>query len=231
MSIRWLGAMPAAGLLAASGCFIRDLGPARTFTRTVELSGAERLRAEIRMPAGELEIQGGAKKVFEASFRTNLPEPKIRYDVTGGRGRLIVEQEDEKGSNATNDWRLSLNNDVPTELTITFGAGQSTLDFSSLDLRLLEVTMGAGELKLDLRGNYRRDLDVRVVGGVGEATIRLPNKIGVRVDAKGGIGGVSARNLRQRGGDYFNDAYDEAKVRMRVEVRGGVGHINLLADE
>jgi len=231
-SHRWLLTLTAVGLLAGAGCAIHDLGPARTTEKSVDAGSAESVRAEIRMGAGELRLGGGAKKVLEAKFRTNLEAPEVRYDVSAGRGRLVVDQPgNARGSNIENDWDLKLGNGQPLELTVNLGAGQSEMDFTEVNLRSLDVNMGVGELKLDLRGNYKRDLDVRVRGGVGQATIRLPGKIGVRVDARGGIGGISTHNLKQRGRDYYNEAYEDAKVRMRVEVRGGVGQISLIGEE
>ena len=95
----------------------------------------------------------------------------------------------------------------------------------------MEVQIGAGELLLNLAGRYTKDVTVQVNGGVGEARIRLPKSVGAIVDAKGGIGSISAQGLTQRDGKYYNDAYADGKPAVRMEVRGGVGEIKLSVEE
>lgn len=88
--------------------------------------------------------------------------------------------------------------------------------------------MGVGELRVDLRGTPKNSYDVSIHGGVGEVTVYLPEGVGVVADAKGGIGGISARGLQKRDGQYVNDAYGHAKTTVRLDIRGGVGSINLV---
>jgi hypothetical protein len=88
--------------------------------------------------------------------------------------------------------------------------------------------MGAGELKLDLNGFWDNDLDARVSGGVGEATVRLPRDVGVRVKARGGIGEIKVQGLQERDGYYVNDAYEKQGVRLRLDISGGIGQINII---
>lgn len=88
--------------------------------------------------------------------------------------------------------------------------------------------MGAGQVELDLRGQPKRDYDVNVSGGVGQATIHLPQGVGVRADAHGGIGSIDVTGLTKQGDHYENDLYDKAGVNIRLKVEGGVGQINII---
>jgi len=83
---------------------------------------------------------------------------------------------------------------------------------------------------LDLRGKTTHDYNVRVHGGVGEATVRLPQDVGIYATAHGGIGEIRVSGLNKQGDHWVNDAYDKATVRIHVEVEGGVGQINLIAE-
>lgn len=221
--------------LVVTGCVVYEGGPPRSQSQTIELQGAERVHAELHMAAGELRVVGGAKQLLEADFRSNFPRmPEVKYDVSIGRGRLVIGgQKGSLGNNLVNDWNLRFNDETPLELEVHLGAGESRLDLATLDLRRVEVHMGVGELKMDLTGNYRRDVDVSVKGGVGEATLRLPRNIGVVAEARGGIGEISARGglRKQQDGRWVNDAYDKAKVIMRVEVHGGIGSIQLIGSD
>lgn len=201
--------------------------------RTVEVAGAQSARVQLEMGAGELRLEGGSTRLLDADFRYRTPhgKPEVKYDVTGLRGYLTVRQPrgDSIGSNAgDNIWDLRLNDKVPIDLRMNLGAGQGVLRLAGMSVRRLEISMGAGELKLDLNGPWDTDLDAHIQGGVGQATVRLPRQVGVRVKASGGIGGISAQGLRMHEGYYVNDAYDKPGVRLRIDISGGVGQINLI---
>jgi predicted membrane protein len=127
-------------------------------------------------------------------------------------------------------WDLQLNDDKPLDLQIDFGAGEGRLDLGTLTLRSVDIHMGVGELRLDLRGAPKNGYTVNLRGGVGEATVYLPRDVGVVADAQGGIGGITARGLVKRDGEYVNDAYGHSKTTVRLDIRGGIGAINLISD-
>ena len=227
------------GLLAGvalllAGCNIHmQAGPDLTENRTVELAGARSARVQIELGAGELRLEGGTEKLLDADFRYQAPDekPAVKYDVTGARGYLTLRQPPfgSIGPKAgQNSWDLHLNDRVPLDLRVHLGAGGGTLKLGGMAVRVLEIEMGAGELKVDLSGAWDQNLEAHISGGVGEATVRLPREVGVRVKASGGIGGISVQGLREREGFYVNDAYDKPGVRLRIDISGGVGQINLI---
>ncbi len=229
-----LFAIGAAALLAV-GC-ISTIGPESPLeeaSQSVDAGGAQAVSVEVTMGAGELRMSGGAVALMDADFRYRAAEgrPEVKYNVVGGHGRLIVRNAREtSGGRHDGRWDLRLKDDLPLDLPMKLGAGAGRLNLGALDLRNLQVEIGAGELNLDLTGHPRHDVDVRVRGGVGEATLRLPRSAAVEVDAHGGIGGIHVRGLEQRGDKYVNAAYENAKVAMHVDVRGGIGTINLVCE-
>lgn len=229
-----------AGLLVTSGCLVtvRD-GETREPRResiSIDRGRAEMVRAEVRMAAGELRISGGAAKLLEADFRYNLPflKPDVRYDATGFRGHLTVEQKSTReltlGKETENSWSLRLNNETPLDLILRMGAGENRLELGSLHLRRVEAHLGVGEMTMDLRGEPARDYDVEVRGGIGEATIYLPSAAGVLAEARGGIGGIEVTGLRKDGDRWVNSLYGSGKPTVRIDVRGGVGSIRLIGE-
>ncbi len=226
-----------AAILTLCGCSFSNAptGPTEHETRSVDLDKAEMARVNLRMGAGDLTINGGAQKFVDADFTYNVPswKPDFRYTNTGVRGDLTIEQPSSSsthGGNTKYNWDLKFNDGVPLDMTIRFGAGEAHLNLGSLSLRSLNVEMGVGELQLDLRGHPARSYDVVVRGGVGEATIHLPNDAGIEAEAHGGIGGISAKGLRQENGRYVNDALETAKTKIHLNISGGIGAINLIAD-
>lgn len=221
-------------LLTLTACTVdlEPAGPTQTETRSIDLDKSELARVELKMGAGELHVRGGSPKLMEAEFTFNRPrlKPEVHYEASGFRSNITVEERSNvhHGGSSKYRWDLRLNDDKPMDLEVHFGAGEGRLDVGSMTLRSLTVHMGVGELRLDLRGTPKNSYDVSIHGGVGEATVYLPEGVGVVADAKGGIGGINARGLQKRNGEYVNDAYGHAKTTVRLDIRGGIGAINLI---
>src|SRR5437660_7050597 len=147
-----------------SGC-VMDTGRTGALqydSSTVEMDGAESVEVNLRMGAGELRVTDGSQKLMRADFSYNVPswKPKVRYESAGGHGTLTVEQPGgEHGhlSNTKYQWDLQLNNKIPMDLKVHFGAGEARLDLGSLDLRSVAVDMGVGKLQMDLHGAPKHD--------------------------------------------------------------------------
>lgn len=219
-----------------AGCYIdvHDRSTMEHASRTIDLKGAKSAKVEIEMGAGELIMRGGAAPLMDADFTYRVADgrPEVQYQVDGSRGTLTVRQPSHHGfgNNDKNKWELSLNEDVPMDISVKMGAGEGRLDLGRLSLHDLNIEMGAGELKLDLTGHPRNDMDVRVHGGVGEATVRLPRRARLDVEAHGGIGEITARGLTKSGDRWVNEPSGEADATMHVTVNGGIGQINLICE-
>jgi hypothetical protein len=234
MDIRCLPLLAAA--LCLSSCVIDTAtGPVRHDSRSIERDAAERVHVNLNMGAGTLIVGGGARKLLNADFAYNVAswEPEVRYSSTGTRGDLTIRQPGQNHAQIGHtrcQWDLALNNDVPMDLTLHLGAGEARLDLGSLSLRSVEVHMGVGKLDMDLRGNPKHNYDVHVHGGIGEATVRLPADVGVYAEGAGGIGSIQVQGLRRESGHWVNDAYEDSKVRIHLDIHGGIGSIRLIAD-
>jgi hypothetical protein len=215
------------------GCDVRDsIGSAQHETKVIELDKSEMVRVDLKMGAGELQVEGGSAKLMEADFNYNLPgwKPQVDYHSTGVRSDLEVSTSGAGGTHGNTRWDLRLNDHVLMDVNAHLGAGEAKLDLGSLNLRSVEVNIGAGEVNLDLRGHPTRSYDVRVQGGVGQANIYLPSSVGITATASGGIGDINVRGLENRNGRWINTAHELDPVTIRVDVSGGVGEIRLVAE-
>ena len=199
---------------------------------SVDRKDATSVEARLDMPAGTLKLSGGATRLLEAQFDfdQNEQNPEISYDVSGGQGHLSVSQQSYSGihfGSTHNDWNLHFNNDVPLDLHLNMGAGECEFRLGGLSLTGVAIQMGAGQATTDLRGDWKKNFDVDIQGGAGRAEVFLPKNVGVRVHAEGGLGTINTGGLRSDGGDYVNDAYGKSPVTIQVNVRGGVGEIDL----
>ena len=58
----------------------------------------------------------------------------------------------------------------------------------------------------------------------------LPKSAGISATASGGIGDIEVRGLEKRDGRWINPGKEHAAATIRVDVRGGVGQIRLVAE-
>ena len=187
------------------------------------------------MGAGTLRVEGGTQKLMRADFTYNVAswKPYVRYGSTAGHGTLSIEQPSGSHTHMGHtryEWDVRLSREVPMDMRVHFGAGEADLNLGGLSLRSVEVDMGVGKLNMDLRGNPKRSYDVRIRGGVGEATVRVPSDVGVDGEAEGGLGEIKTTGLRQEGRHYYNSAYEHSKVRIHLDIRGGIGSIRVISD-
>ncbi len=223
-------------LLALGGCdmVVDHAGPTVHDTQSIDLDKSEMARVEIKMGAGELELNGGSPKLLDADFTYNVAawKPEVKYTSSGFRGQLTIEQPRgvHSGGHVTYQWNLRLNNDLPLDIVTHLGAGTARMNLGGVSLRSLEVNVGVGELRLDLTGKPQRDYNVKINGGVGQATVFLPNTVGIVANAHGGIGDINVRGLEKRNGSWINAAHENAPVTIHIDVNGGVGQIQLIAE-
>ncbi len=224
-------------LLLFTGCIGRlDVGATRTDSQTIELGDADSANVDVKMGVGRITMSGGASDLLEADFTYNVDEwePEVSYQVTGGEGRLNIRQPDSDVGidNIPDDeieyeWDLHLNNEVPMDLEVDLGVGDSELMLSGLQLTNLDVEVGVGAVTIDLTGDWDQSFDVDIKGGVGQTTVHLPREVGVRVDTQTGLGSVDVHGLIRNGNIYTNEAYEGADVVLDIEIRGGLGKIEL----
>jgi hypothetical protein len=222
--------------LALAGCagHVVVHGPLEHESRAIELDKTEMARVEIRMGAGELNVQGGSPRLLDADFTYGNPalKPIVRYTPSSFRGQLTIEQPNVHIALGASryEWKLRLNDNIPLDVVTHLGAGSAEMNLGSLTLRGVELHMGVGNLDMDLRGNPKRDYDVQIQGGVGNATVRLPTGVGIVASASGGIGNIEARGLEKRNGRWVNRAHSDGGVTIHLEAHGGVGNITLIAE-
>jgi hypothetical protein len=177
----------AAVFLGSCGVQGQRVGEMQHEARSIQPEDAKTLRAHLIMGAGELKVSGAAGALKEGDFTYNVSDwkPEVDYDVSTNKGELSVEQGDSEGvrlgDNARSEWDLRFNDDVPTDLIVEMGAGESALDLDSLTLTGLDLQMGAGETTVDLTGDYAQDFDASIEGGVGEATVLVPSEVAMFV--------------------------------------------------
>lgn len=213
-----------------------EVGPDRTDTERVEAGDVAAVDATVEMGVGELQIEQGGDSLLDATFNYNVDAwaPVVEYSTSGNQGQLVVRQPEANVDNIgipdadiRYQWDLQFGDDVPLDLTINLGVGESDLQLSGLPLRNLDINTGVGQTNIDLSGDWQEDVDVRISGGVGETVLMLPRSTGVRLQSETALGNLTVNGLRRDGDVYTNDAFGASDVTMDIEIRGGVGSITI----
>ncbi len=201
-------------------------------TKALDLDKSELTRVELKMGGGEMRVGGGSPKLMEANFDYSAPgwTPQVEYHSTGVRSDIEISNTKAAVPHGRNDWDLRFNDSVLMDLVVQMGAGEAHLNLGSLNLRSVAFNLGAGEVDVDLRGHPKRSYDVQINGGVGQATIHLPRSVGISATAIGGIGEVNVRGLEKHGDRWFNPGHENDPLTIRLDVKGGVGQIDVVAE-
>jgi len=223
-------------VLALVGCYVPSpkLGRTESSHEKAELAEAESVSVSVTLGVGKLKLAGGADDLLDARFEYNIPDwkPVVSYKVNDGLGRLTVEQPSRVvgatwPGNIRYNWDLKLGSSVPMELEVDMGVGKSEVDLKGLNLRRFSLEAGVGEGSVDLSGPRPSDLDATIKVGVGKLTLVLPANVGVRIEARAGLGRVHADGLRTEDEAWVNEAWGKTKTSVRVEVEGGIGEVEL----
>jgi hypothetical protein len=225
--------LPFGLVLGLAGCgFTPPVeGPMQTDPVHVTAKNADHANVELDIGAGELKVHGGAQNLLDGAFHYNINgyKPVVDSSVNGSHAVVTIRQTNHNhfGDHGHNLWDLQLNNSAVLDLAVRCGAGQAELNLGNMALRTLDVQMGAGQVDLDLRGSPQRDYEVNISGGVGQANVWLPQGVGIRADAHGGLGSIDVTGLNKQGDHYENDLYDKSKHNIRLNVEGGIGQISI----
>jgi hypothetical protein len=169
-------------------------GPEQRESVSLDLGKAEKIRVELKMPVGELNVRGGSEKLLEADFTYAGAawKPEVRYNATTPIADLVVEQRGPSASrgNARNRWDMRFNEKITMDLRIELGAGEGRLE------------IGVGEATVYLPKDV--GISAEVSGGLGDISVQGLEKKGdryvneaygraarqIRLEITGGVGSI-----------------------------------------
>ena len=148
--------------------------------------------------------------------------------------------------------RLNVGGLAISRLRVETGAADARLDFSEpnktsmrrLDIKLgaagfvirnlgnantgsIHVEGGVGSVDLDFGGAIDQDVSVDANVAIGKFVLRLPRDVGIRVEVQRVLASFEHTGLTKRGGFYYSDNWDDARVRMRVRAETVFGAVEI----
>jgi hypothetical protein len=123
-------------------------------------------------------------------------------------------------------WDLELNPDVPLQLEISLGVGESRADLTSMQVSDLNVSMGVGQTTVILPAEGR--FQARIDGAIGQTVVLIPAGLEARVQIDTGIAGSQLPgNYRRQDDVYTSPGYAGADNRVDLEVSQAIGNISI----
>jgi hypothetical protein len=205
-------------------------------TTTLGLDGAAAGHVRITMGAGEVTLRGGAPAtaLAEATVFSRAPEwqPEIVQSMNGSVKSATITDTGHKGKewfavHSPNSWEIAMNEQVPVDLTVDVGAGDSRLDLGSLNLTSLVVNNGAGDTEIDLGRNRAGSYHAEIHNGVGDLTIRIPRDSNTRITLHHGVGDISSKGFEQENDILVTTGFSTSLPINEILVKQGVGSISL----
>jgi len=202
--------------------------------RVVKAGSAKLVEVKLKIGAGKLKLSSGSSELLTAGFvfTDEVGKPKIEYKTKGENGYLLIKQHDSHNINMNKDdknaWNLKFSENVPLSFDIEVGAGLSEIYLNNLQIDNFDMTMGVGKTEIDLKGKWRKSAEIHLEGGIGLSVIHLPDDIGILLNVSKGLGAVEVHNLNKKNdSNYENDAYQNAKIKLKVYLKTGIGKIEV----
>ena len=228
--------------------------------------GATSARVEIDFSVGKASLSA------LAADSDNLFEAKIRYigeyefEIDGGDERVISLRQKGRfpsgiakliGDNKDLEWNIALAPNIPYQLGIKGGIGETDIDLSNLLADAIKLETGVGKVGLTLPaqvkafaasingGVGKTDVSIpagasgklKISGGVGEVTVSVAADAALRLKANAGLGKVNLpdgfvhvkgeNNFVGVSGVWESAHFAEAEKQILVDFDGGVGSFSL----
>lgn len=185
----------------------------------------------------------------EVQYNKKGGEGYLKITSEGG---VVFDFDDDRhsgyGEEDQSNWGILFPSKVPHELDIEMEAGNARINLENSWLKDFEFSMTAGEVEINLRNTSVPDVDFKALageatldfsgiwknnmvadirGGFGSITLVLPSEAGVELEFNGLLGDVDAPRMRKDGNTYINKAFGETPHTLYLDVKGGIGDINV----
>lgn len=123
-------------------------------------------------------------------------------------------------------WDLALAPDVPLDLEISLGVGQSDIDLTALTLSDLEVSAGIGQITVVLPDEGR--FEAKIDGAIGHTLVVIPPGLEARIQLDTGLAASQVpAGYQQREDTYTSPGYAGAEKRVDLEISQAIGNVTI----
>jgi hypothetical protein len=230
----WPTIIIAAGLWILWGATAVGRHAPESESASLQLEGAGSAALRLRHGAGRLHVTGGAAPgaLFAGTFvggvevrstrrgdildaDLSVPSPAFFFPFPWLGWREL-------------SWDVRLSEAVPLALRVESGASQTMLDLTNLRVGELRVGTGASATEIRLP-SAAGTTKVRIDGGAASVKLWVPQGVGARIRAEGGLSEIKVDRTRfPRQGIYHQSAdYETAANKVDMTVQMGVGSVEV----
>lgn len=198
------------------------------------LGGAKSAEVLLSPAAGQLDLSAapGSPDLIHGRVPAE-PGASVRVNASTSGTVARVELRDTGGvafpfivSSNRAPWSLAIIDQVPVDLQVTMGAGQVTLDLSSLQLTHLQVDMAVGQTMVKLPASGR--FSGKVSSAIGQLVIQVPAGMGLRLHVSSGIATASIPpTYRHDGDEYTSPSFGTSQNTVDLDVSQAIGSIEV----
>lgn len=159
-------------------------------------------RLDLQFGAGEAAIELGGLSLRDVRLATGASETRVRF---GAPNRLVAER-------------------------VKIEAGAADLRVEGLGnarAERIEFSGGVGNTVLDFGGQWTQSVAAKIEMGLGAVTLRLPENIGVRVDKSSFLASFDSNGFVKRGSSFYTPNWDDAPIRLMLDINAAFGSINV----
>lgn len=227
------------GLLLVAGIlWIALTSPFGAGTKKVSfdqtLDGATESQLTFSMPAGKLELMGGAESDMLLSGFAGLPKNMNLdpdYSIPkDGRSSLTL---DANGvafipvDASTYPWNFKMNSEIPIILRTNAGAGNIDVDLSGVKVNEYSQEMGVGVTKVTLPCTQQTNAQIQVA--IGSVELFIPKGCDVNINLDTGL--VSQEipaDYIMTGDSIRNELAEESSSTLNVKVELAIGRLEIV---
>jgi hypothetical protein len=222
----------------AVGIFWRSSGnsifgfsqPLQTINQPLE-TAVRNAQIILAVGVGRLELTAGsdARTLIAGDVRIHSNQRLERDYQLNGSTAVFRLEEKSKGSISTsgNDlrWNLNLAKNIPSDLQISSGVGETNINLTDLNITRFSLNSGVGRSTITFPATGQISANIR--GGVGQMIVRIPSGLGAKIHASSGLGGVVVNGTYTRDGQNYTSSNYNTQNHLDLEISGGVGQIRI----
>jgi hypothetical protein len=208
--------------------------PGQTFTQSMER--ATKANVTLEPTAGSLHVSALAEptSLVEGTVNSQDDEDVRRtFSVQDGVGNFRLKNDNvfvgfAPGGGDWRTWNLRFNPEVPIDMVVNLGVGDTTLDLTDLQISDLNVNSAVGLVTVNLprEGNFSGKLG----GAIGGATVVVPKDadVGVRLHMSNGLVVANVpHGYDKRGNTYTSPNYESAANHIDLDVSQAIGTVTV----
>ncbi len=221
--IAWSAMWPVAIIAVGAFVLVGALRPSSNAASSARVARetAARLELDLSAGAGRFELTGGASPDALVEVASSNDDIATRTDRSGDLARVRLRQDVAWWPNlwrAVAGWSVKVASDVPTVFTMNAGAGDFSVDLSTIVVAGARMQIGAAQARIVLP-RPRGTVEMRVTGGASQLTFVAPPGVEYRLEMSGGLTSVDGRTE--------SPGYATATDRVVIRFSGGAASVRI----